>query len=80
MLPERDKPGWCNEPSGQAYDGDTCSALIVYSDDAMAEINKALHSREAYTDPSGGMRTSTKTDTIALVMRNMTGDYPTVDY
>ncbi len=46
----------------------------------MAEINKALHSREAYTDPSGGMRTSTKTDTIALVMRNMTGDYPTTDY
>lgn len=62
------------------FDGDTCSALVVYSEEAMREINTSLHSREAYTDPSGGMRTSAKTDTIALVMRNMTGDYPTNEY
>lgn len=61
------------------FDGDTCSALIVYSSDAMEEIQKSLHSREAYTDPTGGLRTSAETDTIALVMRNMTGDYPTAE-
>lgn len=64
---------------GADFDGDTVSNLIVYSDEAMKEIEKNLHSREAYSDPSGGLRTSTQTDTIALLMRNLTGDYPTVD-
>ena len=51
----------------------------MYSEEAIVEINRTLHSREAYTDPAGGLRTSATTDTIALVMRNMTGDYPTVE-
>lgn len=61
------------------FDGDTVSNLIVYSNEAMYEIEKSLHSREAYTDPAGGLRTDTQTDTIALLMRNMTGDYPTAE-
>lgn len=65
---------------GADFDGDTCSALPVFSDEGRAEVTRQLHSREAYTDPAGGLRTSATTDTIALVMRNMTGDYPTPDY
>lgn len=58
------------------YDGDVCSALLVYSDDAIAEIEKTLHSREAYVDASGGLRTSVKIQTLSLVLRNMSGNYP----
>ncbi len=68
-----DKPGWSSEPSGHAYDGDTCSANILYSDQAIEEIDKALNSREAYLDPKGGLRTSADLDTVSLVLRNMTG-------
>lgn len=60
---------------GGDYDGDTCSALIVYSDDVVEEINKNLSSREAYVDASGRLRTSVGTDTLNLVLRNMTGAF-----
>jgi hypothetical protein len=49
----------------------------VYSEDAKNEINRNLGSREAYTDPAGGFRVISAVDTIALVLRNMTGEYPT---
>lgn len=55
------------------------SGIFVYSDEAVAESNKLLRSREAYTDPSGGLRTSVATDTLSLVLRNMTGDYPSME-
>lgn len=58
---------------GGDYDGDTCSANILYSDQAIKEIDKALNSREAYLDPKGGLRTSADLDTVSLVLRNMTG-------
>lgn len=59
---------------GGDYDGDTCSANIVYSDQSIQEIKRLLHSRESYVDPKGGLRTSASLDTIELVLRNMTGD------
>ena len=68
------------EALGADHDGDTCSAIPVFSEEGIMEINAMLHSRESYTDPAGGLRTSASTDTIALVMRNMTGDYPTTNY
>lgn len=56
------------------YDGDTASATIVYSDEALEELNKYLDSTAAYLDPRGGFKASCEVDTINLVLKNMTGD------
>jgi hypothetical protein len=56
------------------FDGDTASCNVVYSDEALAEINKFLTKKEAFLDPRGGLRASTGIDTVALVLRSMTGD------
>lgn len=61
------------------YDGDTVSALFLYSNEAMEEITKKLKSRDAYIDPAGGLRTGASVDTVNLVLRNLTGNYPTID-
>lgn len=58
---------------GADFDGDTCSAIIVYSDESLEEANRLLHSRGSYVNPAGGLRTSAKTDTLELVLHNMTG-------
>lgn len=60
---------------GGDFDGDVCSGTVVYSDESINEITKMLHSRESYIDPAGGLRTSASTDTINLVLKNMTGDF-----
>lgn len=59
---------------GADFDGDTASANIIYSDEALAEINKFLSTKEAFLDPRGGFRASAKVDTVELVLRSMTGD------
>lgn len=56
------------------YDGDTASATIVYSDEAVAELNAYLDSTAAYLDPRGGFKADCNVDTITLVLKNMTGD------
>lgn len=56
------------------FDGDTASATFVYSDEAIAEIDQHFKSKEAYLDPRGGFKASTDVDTVAWVLRNMTGD------
>lgn len=56
------------------YDGDTASATIVYSDEALAELDKYLDSTAAYLDPRGGFKAGCDVDTITLVLKNMTGD------
>lgn len=55
------------------YDGDTTSGNIVYSEESIKEVNAYLNTKEAYLDPAGGFRTSIGTDTLNLVLRNMTG-------
>lgn len=59
---------------GGDFDGDTVSAIFVYSDEALEECHRLLHSRSAYVDPAGGLRTSAATDTLKLVIHNMTGE------
>lgn len=59
---------------GGDFDGDTVSGNIIYTKEAIAEVDKHLNSREAHVDPSGGLRASASIDTIQLVMHNMTGD------
>lgn len=58
---------------GADFDGDTASLNIIYGDESMAEIKHYLNSPEAYVDPRGGLRASANVDTVALVLRNMTG-------
>lgn len=54
------------------FDGDTASANIFYSDEALAEIRGMLNSKRSYVDPRGGMMASIDVDTVALVFRNFT--------
>lgn len=58
---------------GGDYDGDTISANILYSQEAVEEIDRHLQTRQAHIDPSGGLRASASTDTAAFVMHNLTG-------
>lgn len=55
------------------FDGDTCSLDIVYSDEAKAEIDQMLNQRQGFISPKGGLVASADVDTIALVLKNMTG-------
>ena len=59
---------------GGDYDGDTISNNILYTREAIDQVDRHLTSREAHVDPSGGLRASANIDTTALVMYNMTGD------
>lgn len=56
------------------FDGDMCSADIVYSQNGRKEIDALLSDINTYLDPRGGFRASTSTDTVDLVLNNLTGD------
>lgn len=59
---------------GADFDGDTCSADIVYTKNGLKEIDDLLNDMNTHIDPRGGFRASTSTDTIELVINNLTGD------
>lgn len=61
-------------PAGGDYDGDTFSNNVVFTEEAIREIDKYLSTREAHIDPSGGMRGSSHIDTTEYVLYNLTGD------
>jgi hypothetical protein len=56
------------------FDGDTASANFVYTENSIKEVEAHLKTKKAYIDPRGGLRASAVTDTVGLVIRNMTGD------
>lgn len=58
---------------GADFDGDMCSANIVFSDEAKAEVKKLLNSKKYYLDTNGGMPFSANTDTIDYVLASITG-------
>lgn len=58
---------------GGDYDGDTISNNILYTQEAIEEVDNYLNSRAAHVDPAGGLRGSANIDTSALVMHNITG-------
>ena len=83
-FPTRDPDAWFESTSVSSsrlaglnadFDGDTVSCNFLYSEDAIQEIERVLHSRQAYVDASGKLKTSVKLDTVSLVLRNMTGSY-----
>ncbi len=57
---------------GADYDGDTVSFNSVYSEQAVREVNAYLNSKRFYLDSSGKMTYSLATDTINLVVANLT--------
>jgi hypothetical protein len=58
---------------GGDYDGDTVSNNIVYTQEAIEEIDGYLNSSAAHINPAGGMRASAGIDTTNMVMFNATG-------
>lgn len=58
---------------GADFDGDTCSANFVYTDEALAEIDKFFNSKKAYVGTDGRFINDTNVDTISHVLRNITG-------
>lgn len=61
-------------PLGADFDGDTVSVNIVYSKEALEEINNFFKTRIAYLDANGGLAFSSTIHTVNLVLRYMTGE------
>jgi hypothetical protein len=59
---------------GADFDGDTASGNALYTDEAVKEVNAFLSSRKAYLDVNGRFLSATDTDTVKLVLHNLTGD------
>lgn len=59
---------------GADFDGDTCSANYLYTDESIKEIQKFLNSRQAYIGTNGRFLASADVSTVALVTYNLTKD------
>lgn len=59
---------------GADFDGDTASANVTYSDEAIAEVDHYLKKRKAYVGTDGKFTSSVDVSTVALVLHNLTGD------
>lgn len=59
---------------GADFDGDTASGNVVYSDEAINEVDKYLTQKRAYVGTDGKLTSSTNVSTVALVFHNLTGD------
>ena len=58
---------------GADFDGDTSSANIAYSDEAIQECEDYFNNWRAYIGTSGELINSTSVSTVELVLHNMTG-------
>jgi hypothetical protein len=56
------------------FDGDKGSLDYTYSEEGIEEVDAILSNRETYLSPSGGFKDDLITDTIELVLYNLTGD------
>ena len=55
---------------GADFDGDQVNLQTVWSDEAVAEVNRILSSPEAFLHPSGGLVYSTGDDLTTLIFNN----------
>lgn len=69
LIPSVDKLGRL----GADFDGDTCSANIAYSQEAIEECEEFFNSRRAYVGTDGQFINKTGVNTVELVLRNLTG-------
>lgn len=60
---------------GADFDGDTGSATLVMSNEALDENDKLLSSRQYWVDTDGSLLASYNYDTIKYVIANMTGRF-----
>lgn len=58
---------------GADFDGDTCSANATYTDESLQEVDHFLQTAKAYLNTSGQFQASVNTDTVELVLHNLTG-------
>lgn len=58
----------------KAFDGDTISCIVLYSDEAKKEIRDYLNKAEAHIAPGKGLLNNPYTDPVKRVLFNMTGD------
>jgi hypothetical protein len=56
----------------EAFDGDTVSVNVAYTEQSIREIDEYFESRRAHVNPSGGLRASAAIDTTELVLHNIT--------
>lgn len=59
---------------GADFDGDTVSFNVVYTDEAMREVEEYLNSRRYYVGTDGRISFSSETDTVKYVLQNMTSN------
>ena len=55
------------------FDGDTASANVAYTDEAVAEIDTFFTKKACYVNTDGKFINDINVDTIGFVLRNMTG-------
>lgn len=60
---------------GADFDGDTGSATLVMSKEALAENDRVLRSRQHWIDAGGNLTSSYDYDTLKYVVTNMTGRF-----
>jgi hypothetical protein len=58
---------------GGDFDGDMCSATVLYSDEAIKEVNNFLNSKSCYVNTDGSFTYDTNTDTIKYILQTLTG-------
>lgn len=57
-----------------SFDGDTSSATVAYSQEAIEECEEFFNSRRAYVGTDGQFINRAGVHTTELVLRNLTGD------
>ena len=60
---------------GADFDGDTGSATLIMSNEALAENDRILRSRNHWVNAGGGLTSSYSYDTINYVITNLTGRF-----
>jgi hypothetical protein len=61
-------------PLGADFDGDMCSANGTYTDESKVEIKNFLSKKKAYVGTDGRFIYPAGTDTISLLLHNLTGE------
>ncbi len=56
------------------FDGDACSVIVAYSEEAIEEVKNKLNSRSFYVNTSGKISFSLATDTVDYLVQNLTGE------
>ena len=54
------------------FDGDTCSYVVLYTEESIREVKNILSKASSYLSPGGGFKTQVSNFTIDLVIHNMT--------